>query len=205
MENDTIKNVKKRFKEDKMFLIFAIAFAIPAIVSLISFFVLNNRDSLGLVFLIVFPIADLMMWAVAFKYLYNNKMLNKILSRGTDYKATIIKVINPAQNSENSMRYSVQYKWIDEEGVEHEAYSKAVFLIEEAHKLLKLKIVNIKALGNNSVIINNLKYENNNKNSYAHKLEHHVAYQKRLKCNYCGKIISKNHKICPHCNSKIID
>lgn len=186
-----------------MFLFFALFFLIPVVVLIVEFITTTNRDVELYVFIIIFPLVDLVLWVIAIKQINNNVRVLLVRCRGRECNATVISVSEEGGDTSGLGKYSVSYKWLDENDVEYSSTTNYIYSHEEAYFLLKMKVVKIKARGKFSVIISNPKNSSEVPKSIANNVTHHIDYRKRTLCEYCNKPMSKVAKRCPHCKALV--
>ena len=132
-----------------------------------------------------------------FPHLFFIKQVPCFLSTSNNYK-------DDYGNDSSGGVNAVYYSWIDEFGELLTGSSGNVYTKEETDIFLKRKILTIKVKRKMSVITSVPSEDNNDiQFSISHKLKHHVSYQKRILCDYCGSPITKRDERCPNCQSKI--
>jgi len=199
-----LKKVLKRHMTDNMFLIFALFFLFSAIWIIVDFVTNPARESVDYVFVIVFPLISLILLVIAIINLVKNIKISSVFKNGKEYNATITRISEPYDIGNGMKRYAVYYSWIDEFGELLTGSSGNVYTKEETDIFLKRKILTIKVKRKMSVITSVPSEDDNDiQFSISHKLKHHVSYQKRILCDYCGSPITKRDERCPNCQSKI--
>ena len=204
MQEDSDKLITKKLKKENFFLPFAVFFSLPVIITSCLFFTNEDKSILIIIFLILFALVDIILWGIVTKVMLANLKNRLVLSKGIEHKATITKISEPVYIENGMKRYSINYEWIDDDNVLRNAVSGPVYLAEEANELMKNKIITIKVWKNSTVILSHPSIKKDTDRSVAYKLKHHVSYQKRRTCDYCGHPIGKNATHCPKCRAQIL-
>lgn len=90
--------------------------------------------------------------------------------------------------------YKLMYVWKDEKGNSHDGISKDSYLLSEITAFETAKEFQIKAHGNNSVVVTNPKWLNIQNKKIKEK-------QKYYCCIYCGTKFLSDKKSCPNCGA----
>ena len=158
----------------------------------------NVTTALAIAFLVV----DAILWVFVVKAGIRNLKEKKIEETGKEYTANVTGIkVGVVVN--NVPRYKVMYTWIGENGTTMSGSSKAKYYQREAEALEQAGTIQIKAVGNISVITTSPDMCKHDHYGYLTNEDARIKSKEQLKCDYCGHNISEKDEYCANCGARV--
>ena len=176
-----------------IFLIFAVVFTLP----MFLMFPDVVSGEIPIVAVLIFGFMDLLLWGLFFSQIVKAIKSKKIEKDGTEFTATFVSYASNVSVNNVPMFY-ITYVWENEQGERIEGKSSSDYTIQEAEAFERAKKFQIKAIGNQSIIISK-------PSLLVAEFKGEVTTDGKAVCEYCSSVFDIQQDKCPHCGATRVE